>query len=262
MNEKNGENSVRSIQRAFKILLCFNWNERELTLTEITEKIGLAKSTVSRLLGTLETEGFLVKDGKSNRYKLGHNIYYLGLIAKESLDLRAISHSIMVEITKLTQETTNLYMLDNLDRICFDQVESPLSIKRSVKIGERFPVWAGATGKSILAHMDESVWQDMTKELRPLTEKTIIDPQEFINELKAIRANGYAVSVGEKDYEVGCVAAPIFDANRNVIGCISISGPSFRFPKDTDYFCSVIVNAARRISKQLGYYEKSLEHME
>lgn len=262
MSGENNENSVRSIQRALRILLCFNWEERELTLTEISEKIGLAKSTVSRLLTTLEIEGFLVKDGRINRYKLGHNIYYLGLVAKESLDLRVISRPIMKEITELTQETTNLYILDNLDRVCFDQVESPLSVKRSVKIGERFPVWAGATGKVILANLDETVWYDMIKELRPLTEKTIVDPDEFINELRRIKENGYAVSVGEKEYEVGCVAAPIFDVNRRVIGCVSISGPSFRFPTDTDYFCSLVVDAARKISRQLGYYEKTPAYLE
>ena len=262
MNNTNNENSVRSIQRALRILLCFNWEERELTLTEISEKIGLAKSTVSRLLTTLENEGFLVKDGRTNRYKLGCNIYYLGLIAKESLDLRVISHPIMHEITELTQETTNLYLLDNLDRVCFDQVESPLSIKRSVKIGERFPIWAGATGKVILANLEEKIWYDMIKELRPLTERTIVDPDEFINELRYIRENGYAVSVGEKEYEVGCVAAPVFNVNRSVIGCVSISGPSFRFPKDTDYFSRLIVDASRRISKQLGYHEKTPKYIE
>lgn len=262
MNSKNGENSVRSIQRALSILLCFNWEDKELTLTEIAEKIDLAKSTVSRLLTTLEAEGFLVKDGRTNRYKLGYNIYYLGLIAKESMDLRAISNPIMKGVTELTQETTNLYLLDDRERVCFHQVESPLSVRRTVKIGERFPIWAGATGKSILANLDESIWYDMIKELKPITERTIVNPQEFINELRRIKEAGYAVSIGEKDYEVGCVASPIFDVNRKVIGCVSISGPSFRFPTDTDYFCSLVVDAARKISKQLGYYEKTPAYLE
>ncbi|MFZ5969750.1 MAG: IclR family transcriptional regulator [Bacillota bacterium] len=262
MAEKNNENSVRSIQRALQILMCFNWNEREFTLTEITEKINLAKSTTSRLLSTLEMEGFIKKDQRTNRYQLGHNIYYLGQVAKESLDLREISQPIMEEICQATKETINLYLLDKTDRVCFNQVESPLAIKRSVRIGERFPIWAGATGRSILANLDEHTWQDMIKELKPLTENTVVDPDKFINELRQIREKGYAVSVGEKDYEVGCVAAPIFDASRQVIGCVAISGPRFRFPEDTDYFSSLIVEGARKISEKLGYYERRQAYME
>jgi len=256
------EGGVQSIQRALKILLCFTWEERELRLTEIAERIGLSKSTVSRLLSTLEREGFLVKDPKTSRYKLGHSIYYLGLIARESLDLRAISHPIMTEITHRTQETTVLYLLDKQERICFDQVESPQSIKRILKIGDRFPLWSGATGKAILAQLDEPLWYEMQKQVKPITPNTIVDPEEFIAELRKIKRNGFAISMGETNAEVGCVAAPIFDEQRSVIGCVSISGPTFRFPSDLDEFCRLIADGARRISKQLGYYEKTPDYLE
>lgn len=262
MAEKSGENSVRSIQRALNILLCFTWDERELTLTEIVEKIGLAKSTVSRLLTTLELEGFIAKDQKTNRYKLGHNIYYLGLIAKESLDIRKISRPIMEEIGQVSQETVNLYLLDHRDRVCFEQVESPLPIKKSERIGERVSIWQGATGRSILAHLKESIWHEMVKELRPITEDTIADPDAFINELNRIRERGYAVSIGEKNAEVGCVAAPIFDAHRKVIGCLAISGPRFRFPENIDYYSRLVTEGAKKISNQLGYFEASPRYTE
>ncbi|MBB6215285.1 DNA-binding IclR family transcriptional regulator [Anaerosolibacter carboniphilus] len=262
MTEKSNENSVRSIQRALNILLCFNWDERELTLTEIAEKIGLAKSTVSRLLTTLELEGFISKDQKTNRFKLGHNIYYLGLIAKESLDIRKISRPIMEEIGRASQETVNLYLLENRERVCLEQVESPQPIKKSEKIGERVSIWQGATGRSILANLKENVWYEMIKELRPITEDTIADPDAFITELKKVKERGYAVSVGEKNAEVGCIAAPIFDAHRKVIGCLAISGPRFRFPENIDYYSELVVDGAKKISNQLGYYEISPGYME
>ncbi|MFT9495147.1 IclR family transcriptional regulator [Anaerosolibacter sp.] len=262
MAEKSSENSVRSIQRALNVLMCFTWNERELTLTEITERVGLAKSTILRMLTSLELEGFISKDQKTNRYKLGHNIYYLGLIAKESLDIRKISRPIMEEIGKLSKETVNLYVLDQKERVCFEQVESPQAIKQSVRIGERFAIWAGATGKSILAHLEESMWYEMINDIEAHTENTIIDPDGFIGELKKIRKAGFAVSVGEKDHEVGCVAAPIFDAYQKTIGCLSISGPRFRFPENTDLYSKLVIKGAKKISSQLGYYEKSIEYME
>lgn len=254
--EENNSNNVRSISRALQILKCFNWNEREFTMTEITQKMGLPKSTTSRLLSTLESEGFIKRDERTNYYKLGNMMFFLGLIAKESIDLIQISRPIMEEICQATKETVNLYLLDNLEKVCFNQVESPLAIKRYVKIGERSPIWYGATGRSILANLSERIWYDMAKDLKRYTEKTIADPDEFIAELKTIKERGYDVSVGEKEHDVGCVAAPIFDNSKKVIGCVSISGPQYRFPEDTDYFVSLVVDGARRISNKLGYYEE------
>ena len=256
------EPTVRTLSRALSILMSFTWDDRELSLTQISEKIGLAKSTTLRLLVALEAEGFIEKNFRTNHYKLGHNLYYLGLIAKDSLDIRTVSRPFMENITQLTKETTNLYLLDHEDRICFDQVESPLAIKRTVRVGERYPIWVGATGKSILAFMDLPVWEKMKARLEPITEFTVADPEAFIQELERIRSMGYAVSVGEKDYEVGCVAAPIFGASQKVIGCISISGPKFRFPADTDYFAKLVLDAAHQISRQLGYYSKHLMYAE
>ena len=257
MKTVKSESSVRTLSRALSIFKAFTWEAREMNLTEISEKISLAKSTTLRLLTALEEEGFIYKNPKTNHYKLGFDLYYLGLIAKESMDIRSVSRPHMENITHQTRETTNLYLLDYHDRVCFEQVESPMAIKRTVRIGERFPIWAGATGRSILAFMDRSVWVEMTKELVKLTEYTVAEPEEFIQELERIRQQGYAVSVGEKDYEVGCVAAPIFDSTQKVIGCLSVSGPKFRFPEDTDLFAKLITDAADKISRKLGYHTRS-----
>jgi DNA-binding IclR family transcriptional regulator len=257
-----GEKNVRSINRAIRILKCFNLNERKFTLTEISKKVGLPKSTASRLLLTLESEGFISKNIKTNYYQLGNAVYYLGIIAKENIDLRRISNPIMEDICRVTKETVNLYLLENNEKICFNQVESPLAIKRYVKIGDLSPIWYGATGKVILSYLDKNIWHVNEKELKKYTEKTIIDPQEFIKELIKIRNKGYAISVGEKESDVGCVAAPIFNEDRMVIGCISVSGPTYRFPKDTDYFVSLIVDGAGKISKELGYFEKTVKYRE
>lgn len=250
--EKN-ENNIRSIQRALKILECFDLEQKELTFTEIVEKIELPKSTTSRILSTLEYEGFLIRDQDTQKYKLGHTMYLLGLVARESMDIRTISLPYMENMTKQTNETSNLYILEGLDRVCIAQIESPMPIKQLVKVGERFPIWAGATGKSILAYLDESIWYDMIKELKQFTEHTVVDPDMFINELKDIRSKGYSLSLGEKYHEVGCIAAPLFNESKKVIGCISISGPVYRFPEDIDFFASLVTDASSEISYKLGY---------
>ena len=258
---EKSDNNIRSIQRALNILECFDWAHRDLTFTEIVEKIELPKSTVSRILSTLEFEGFIVRDPDTQKYKLGHTIYLLGLIARESMDIRTISLPFMEKMTKLTDETSNLYILENNDRVCIAQIESPMPIKQLVKVGERFPIWAGATGKSILAQLDESIWYDMIKELKQFTDRTVVNPEAFINELKQIKENGYSLSLGEKFHEVGCIAAPIFNES-GVFGCISISGPVYRFPDDIVNYANLVTDAAQNISYRLGHRVRRSAYLE
>lgn len=260
MIDKN-EGNIRSVIRALKLLQCFSLEHLELTFTEIAQKTGLSKSTASRILATLESEKFLLRDPDTGKYKLGNIIYLLGLVAKESMDLISISKPYLEAMTKETNETSNLYVLDNLERVCVAQVESPKPLKRLVKVGERFPVWGGATGRSILAFLDESYWHRMVKELKGFTEKTIVNPEEFIDDLKKIKENGYSVSMGEKFDEIGCIAAPIFD-DSNVIGSISISGPVYRFPDDLTDLINLVRDSAIKISNSLGYKEKKQNFLE
>ena len=251
---EKGDNNIRSVQRALGILECFNWSHRELSFTEIVDRIDLPKSTTSRILATLEAEGFLIRDVDNQKYKLGQKLYLLGIIARESLDIRNISMPFMEDMTKKTKETSNLYILEDFDRVCIAQVESPMPVKQLVKIGERFPIWAGATGRSILAQLDESIWHQMGKELKQITERTVVDPKAFIEDLREIRQKGFSLSLGEKFQEVGCVAAPIFNEN-GVLGCISISGPVYRFPEDITEYANMVMDAADKISYKLGYRE-------
>lgn len=247
------EKAVRSIQRAIDILLCFNWDDEELSLTHIYKKVNLSKSTTMRILTTLTNRGFLTKHPKKRTYSLGYNIYYLGQVAQENIGLKKVCYPIMCDIGNETNETVILYVLDKYERVCFIQKESSLEIRRSVKIGDRFSLWAGASGKCILAYLNEDIWEKMARKIEPLTEKTIVNPVEFINELKKIKKQGYAISCGEKYLDISCIAAPIFDSYRDVIGCLVISGPSFRFPNKQDNFIRLVTNGAKKISEQLGY---------
>lgn len=251
--EKNDTKNVKSIDKALDILLCFNWDEKELTLTEIARKMGWAKSTTSRLLNTLLDRGFLSKDEDTNKYVLGSVVYYLGQVAKETIDLRRISMPILKNINQKTKETVHIYLYEGFDRICFEQVESPQLIKQSVKVGSREPIWVGATGKAILAFQSEKEWYDVIKEVKKITE---LNSEDFIAALKKVRDDGYAIRDGKKDDNVGCVAAPIFDIKGNIKGCIAISTPVFRFPKDSEEYINFVVKGAREISEKLGYIKK------
>lgn len=247
---KNETKNVKSIDKALDIFLCFSWDEKELTLTEIARKMGWAKSTTSRLLNTLLDRGFLSKDEDTNKYVLGSVVYYLGQVAKETIDLRKVSMSILRSINQKTKETVHIYVYEGLDRICFEQVESPQLVKQSVKVGSREPIWVGATGKAILAFQSEEEWNKVIEEVNKSSK---LDREDFLNNLKRVRENGYAIRAGKEDDNVGCVAAPIFDIKGTVIGCLAISTPAFRFPKNSEGYINLVVKGANEISERLGY---------
>ncbi|MBP1926482.1 DNA-binding IclR family transcriptional regulator [Sedimentibacter acidaminivorans] len=248
--EKNESKNVKSIDKALDILLCFSWDEKELTLTEIARKMGWAKSTTSRLLNTLLDRGFLSKDEDTNKYVLGSVVYYLGQVARETIDLRKVSMPILKSINQKTKETVHIYVYEGFDRICYEQVESPQLVKQSVKVGSREPIWVGATGKAILAYKCETEWYEAIEEAKKSSELNV---EDFINNLKKVREDGYAIRDGKKDDNVGCVAAPLFDIKGTVMGCLAISTPAFRFPKNSEEYINLIVKGASEISEKLGY---------
>ncbi|WP_422443952.1 IclR family transcriptional regulator [Thermoanaerobacterium sp. DL9XJH110] len=254
MVRESEENGIRSVQRALSILLCFSWEQQEMSLIEICKKISLPKSTTSRLLATLENEGFLERNYVTKKYKLGPKLYYLGLVARQGLDLRNVALPIMKELRETTRETVNLYVKEGEQRVCFEQVESPLSLKRSAKIGDRFPLWAGASGKSFLAYMDAEDVAKIMETARSLTKNTIVDKEMMQKELEKIRRQGYAVSIEEREQGVSAVASPVFDVSGKMIASLSVSGPSFRFTEDKiKQFGCQVKEAATAISRKLGY---------
>ncbi|MCD8076774.1 MAG: helix-turn-helix domain-containing protein [Lachnospiraceae bacterium] len=97
---------MKSIEKAFRILMLFDWENRELSLTEVSQKMGMAKSTASRLLGTLVNLGFLYRSQETNRYLLGSEIYYLGQIARDTSDLTRLCQPVLQKLTKQIRETT------------------------------------------------------------------------------------------------------------------------------------------------------------
>lgn len=254
MKDKDGEgkNEIRTLKRALDVLLCFDLEHKKLTMTEIAQKISLAKSTTLRLINALEKEGFLVKN-EDNTYTLGYKVYYLGTIAKESIELRKVALPVMQGLQAKFNETVNLYTFENGKIVCFEQLESSHALKRSVRIGDRFPIWSGASGRSILAFLSEEEIAKYINETRPLTDYTITDINDIKKELNSIKERKYTFSHDEREIGVACVAAPIFDAYHNVVGSVALSGPSLRF---TDEFVNEVkthvYEAGKEISNNLG----------
>lgn len=226
------DDSVRSIERAFFILKCFNLDTPRLTLTQIAEQINLPTTTTLRILATLVAVGLLAKtDGRY--YKLGRESFLIGAIARAHFRPQHVAYPYMVEIRDDTNEATSLYGIDGECRVCYEHVPSLLSMRCVVRVGDCFPLWAGAGGKVLLAYESNEVIEREITKAKKITDTTIIDKELFLEELKKIRGMDYAISYGEREDGIISLAVPIFDMQGRAPLCLSIAGPAARFTEET-----------------------------
>ena len=247
------EKAVRSVERAFSILMCFTLDEDELTLMDIARKMHLPTTTVSRMVNTLVGLGFLEKSpGKT--YSLGANLYYLGAVARNHFKLQKIAYPYMKQVRDTTKEAVSLYVLDGDARVCYEHVESLLSMRCVVRVGDRFPLWAGAAGKCILAYAEPELVEREIAKAKPITTSTIVSREALLADLETIRKKGHAISYGEREEGITSIAVPIFHPKNKVTIVFSVAGPSVRFTDDVvEELLPVVKKMTEEISKSLSY---------
>lgn len=205
-----------------------------LTLTELSQRVSLSKSTVLRLLNTLIQCGYIRKDQDSYRYRLGFKVLTLSMEFQKALEWKKEAFPHMKMLQQCTGETINLAVIDNTEVVYIERIESNQIMRASIRVGKRVPIHCTALGKAILAHMDTEDIQQIVEEIQfePYTVNTINNRAEFMHCLEQVRRDGYAVDDEENQIGVRCVAAPVLNMVNHVIGAISISGPTLRISNE------------------------------
>ena len=222
------EETVRSVERAFAVLETFTLDEPHLTLNQIAEKIGLPMSTTLRFLNTLVRLGALSRS-EERTYSLGSRMYLLGAVAQSHYRPYQVIHPYMERMRDRTKEAVSLYGVEGEYRVCYEHVPSLLTMRCVVRVGDRFQLWAGASGKVLLAYAPEDVVRRELAKLAPITRGTITDEQNFLKDLELIRSREYALSYGEREDGILSVAVPIFDWQGHAAYAFSLAGPALRF---------------------------------
>ncbi len=245
---------VQSIKRACKILDILSESNLPLGVSEISERAGLPKSTVYRILQTLLKCGYVAQNHE--RYHLGINALRIGEAYKQQSGLGSIANPIMETLWKVTGETVHLVVRNQFRAYYLKKIESTHPVRMFSRVGEPLSLYSTAAGKAMLAYISPKefeVYKNSTR-LLPKTSKTITSWDKLIKELEKIRILGYSVDDMENEEGIRCVGAPIFNLTGNVIGAISISAPAYRF--DTikiQKFGELVKEAANKISENLGY---------
>lgn len=252
--KRSTDSAIQSVQRAATILRSFTATEAELGVTALSERLGLHKSTVSRLLSTLQQEGFVEQDVETGKYRLGLGLVSLAGYALEHIDLRRVAHPFLAALAELTQETINVTVLDGSECVNIERAASPRLIRYVGSMGRRTPLHCTSTGKVLLAYMSPAERDAvLPQKLTRYTDKTIVDHQILEEVLVQVRAQGYAVAREEFEEDLTAMAAPICNHLGRVVATISISGPTYRLePEKVTAFVEPLRETARKISTQLG----------
>jgi IclR family transcriptional regulator, KDG regulon repressor len=247
---------IQSLERAIGILNLFRNSGRPLGISEMAEKLGLAKTTVHGLVSTLEKNGFLLKDTASRKYRLGFALFELGSLQMADLE---INQRVFQPLHRLADQNSRLCRVAIWDRgsILVTMTAHPQGHESTARqFGPRLPGYCTALGKAILGHMQASELQAYLEqiELIAYTPNTITDRRALEDDLLRSRARGYSISRQEiLIHQVG-IGAPLLGAGGAVIGAISMRlGVE---DLDTDFMTSAaneLIRTAFQISVEMGY---------
>jgi DNA-binding IclR family transcriptional regulator len=249
---------VQSVDRAAAILEILA-RDGEAGVTEVARELGVHKSTASRLLAALDRRELVAQDAARGRFRLGVGILRLAGAAGRGLDLTQESRPVCRALAQELGETVNLAILSGRDALYLDQVAGPAALSPHNWAGQRIPLHATSDGKVLLAYRPAAeILEHLVLPLERFTGHTVTALPEFGQLLAQVRDRGYATAVDELEDGLTAVAAPVRDADGQVIASISASGPSFRIPADrVGQLAGSVRCAADAISRRLGWIERA-----
>lgn len=227
----------------------------ELTFQEIIELSGIPKTSVYRMLQSLEEMQFLEK-GPDAKYRLGLVFLKFGSLVSSRLDLRHIAYPIMKALHDEVEEAVNLIVRQGDEAIYIEKIDLKQKVRLYTAVGRKSPLYAGACSRVILSFLPDAEMRAYVQntELKPFALGTITDKQLLYQSIEKARQDGFTVSHSELENYTSAIAAPIFNHLGEVVAGISIAGIEANYQGDhVAFFAEKAIVAADEISRQLGY---------
>lgn len=245
--------STSVIVNVLDVLRCFTTDKPLAGVTEIASEVGLHKSSVSRILATLEQEHIVEKDEPTRKYRLG-----LGLIAVAgpllaNLDVRRVAYPLLNELAETTGETAVLNIWDGAESVSVEQIPSVRPVKHTSAMGSRYDTGLSASVQIFLAHQPPSTVHELI-DAGQICLPDDVDATAYATRLSEVATSGIAVNYGETSPDAVGVAAPVFDHRGHVVACAMIAAPFYRVDHTTlKTLSGECIDASRQISLRLGY---------
>jgi IclR family transcriptional regulator, KDG regulon repressor len=249
--------TVPAVTRALDILELF-LDHATLSAPEITERLGLPRTTVHELVTTLTERSYLVPAvGQPTRYRLGMRLFQLGSVFAGQLDLAQEAREVARHVAAACDETVHVAVLDGADVVYIAKVDSTHPVRMVSAVGHRLPAHCTGVGKMLLSGLspdalDARIPRD--RELPGMTPRSITSPARLRAHLDDVRRTGLSYDECESNEAVYCVAAPVHDHTGDMVAAMSVSAPSLRWDADRRTEWSALIReGAAELSQRLGH---------
>jgi IclR family KDG regulon transcriptional repressor len=230
----------------------------EISVPEITERLGLPRTTVHELVATLAERCYLIAvPGQPTRYRLGLPLFLLGSSFAERLDLAGEAAQVAAEVAAGCDETVHVALLEGTEVVYIAKVDSTHPVRMVSAVGRRLPAHCTAVGKMLLSALttdgvDARYPRD--RKLPAMTPNSITSPAKLRSHLSTVRSAGVAYDDCESNDAVYCVAAGVYDRTGAMVAAMSISVPSLRWAEDRrTEWTELVRTGARALSARLGH---------
>ena len=248
----------KTVANALNVLSCFSRSEPVLTASELTRRLKLARTSVIRLLATLEGFGFIEKCPEAVGYRIGLRAFEVGTLVLAANPLSSVLSRALDELVEKTQCTAYLAVLDKDDVIILNYREGTLPIRFLWHVGDRLPLHTTALGKAMLACMSsEEIDRHLGrgKALRGLTEKSIRTRSKLDAEITKTRERGWGLAREESHPGLTAVGSTILDKANRPIAAISVSFLDYPpNPKRLNHLAAVVMAVAENVSRKIAEY--------
>jgi IclR family KDG regulon transcriptional repressor len=250
------QNKNKTVVKSMDLLNLFLTNTK-LTINEMVQLSGIPKTSVHRMIGSLEDMRFLNKDHEG-KYFLGLSFLQFGHLVAERLDIRQVALPVMQTLRDDVEEAVNLIVKDGKESIYIEKLDTNHPVRLYTKVGRRSPLYAGACSRIILAFLEEDEREQYLNEieLKPVAFSTITDKEKLRLVLEESRKTGYSFSHSELENYTASVGAPIFNYTGQIVAGLSVAGPDIRFKDERlPELVKKVKRAASEISQRLGWVD-------
>jgi len=221
---RKGSSGAQTATRALELLELFSGSSHPLSLAEIVQATDLNRSAAYRLIRALEGRRMIAREPNGRRYEVGAGLIAMSAMVLDRVNIRRVGRPFVDKIASATWETVTVHVRNGRQRVCVDVAEGRHQIRRVVPLGETLPLYAGPTGKAILAFISPAELD----ELLAWAADEQQDVRSLRSTLRRIRQAGYLAAVGDRQEGVAGLSVPLFDST-GVIGALTVSGPSARW---------------------------------
>ncbi|WP_211316685.1 IclR family transcriptional regulator [Oceanobacillus arenosus] len=246
----------KTASRVMDILSLFATVNEPISVSTVSQELSAPKSSIYEILETMVIKGFLEFDENVKKYKPGIKLFEVGTSYLNNTDLIKDTRPYLEKLVKLTGETSFLAVPSKEEIIYLDKVEGLSSIRTTASLGTRLPMYLTGLGKAILAAYPDEMVTEITRDIKfkPVNDNSINSFNSLMENISQTRKRGYAVDNREREEDVYCIAAPIYDHLNQPIAAISVAGLVTRMQEENAKEYSVhLINAAMELSRRFGY---------